>query len=209
MAEFYLIDPDVSGAEIRVDIKTEDSEKISANVSVFDLIRNKQILNKRYTSSRKILRVLSHTISNDIFRMVTGREGVFKTKITYIMSSSDKRWLYKMDWDGKNPSRIVAKGLTLSHTWSPDGRWIAFVGRKDGKNQVFMIEFNGVGTRQLTGEGNNENPTFSPDGMFIAFDSDRDGSKKIYLMNIRSGRIKRITPENVDAMNPEWSPYMK
>ncbi|MCK5287318.1 MAG: PD40 domain-containing protein, partial [Thermodesulfovibrionia bacterium] len=96
-----------------------------------------------------------------------------------------------------------------SPAWSPDGQWITFVGRKNGKSQIFMIQSDGVDLRQITEEGNNENPAFSPDGMFMAFDSDRDGNKGIYLMNINGGIQKRITPKNIKAMNPRWSPYIK
>jgi TolB protein len=340
---FYLIDPDILGAEITVKIDVAVSEAIKvirADVLVSDLIKNEEILNKRYTASRDILRTLSHSISNDIFKVITGRDGVFRTKIAYIVNSSDKKWLYIMDWDGYNAVRVVTKGLTFSQSWShdgqylvysserdknwgiylldirkyretmlfsakglnlvggispegriafssskdgspelyvmsldgsdlkkltrsfgidvspvfspdgsqiafvsdrggspqiyimdsdgtrlrrltfegsyntspvwsPDGKWIAFVGRKDSNNQIFMIKLAGSDLRQLTYNGNNENPTFSPDGMFLAFDSDRDGDKGIYLMSINGERQKRITPKDIRAMNPEWSPYFK
>jgi TolB protein len=337
---FDLVDPDIPGAEIKAHINVEISEKLKADVSVLDIVRNKEILNKRYSSSKKIMRALSHSISSDIFEVITGKKGIFRTKISYILSSSDKRTLSLMDWDGNKTMRIVTRGLTLSHSWSPDskyiiyssergrkwevyslnlrnyremmlfsskglnlvggvspdgripfssskdgspeiyvmnmksgiaqkltrsfgidispvfsadgsqiafvsdrggspqiyvmnsdgtrirrltfegsyntspawspgGQWIAFVGRKNGKNQIFMIQSDGVDLRQITEEGNNENPAFSPDGMFMAFDSDRDGNKGIYLMNINGGMQKRITPKNIKAMNPRWSPYIK
>jgi TolB protein len=337
---FDLIDPEIPGAEMKVNITANSLEKIKADVSVSDLIKNKDLLNKRYSSSKSILRSLSHTIADDIFEAVTGKKGIFRTKLTYIVSSAHKRWLYFMDWDGKNPKKIVARGLTTSHTWSPDsryvffsserkrkwkiyslnmrnysertlfsskglnvvggvspdnrisfssslsgspeiyvmnmyggaaqkitksfgidispvfspdgsriafvsdrggspqiyvmnsdgsrlrrltfegsyntspawspdGKWIVFVGRKNGKNQLFMIQSDGKDLHQITEKGNNENPTFSPNGIFIAFDSDRAGQKAIYLMNVNSGFSKRITPKNIKAMNPKWSPHIK
>jgi len=338
---FYLIDPDILGAEITAKISVETAEEIKADVTLFDLINNKEVLRKKYTASRNILRTLAHSISDDIFKEITGREGIFRTKISYIVSESDKKMLYVMDWDGYNKIRLVSKGFTLIHSWSPDsqylvyssernkmweiyslnlrnyremilfssnkgsnlvggishnnqiafssskdgspeiyvmnlngsgskkltkslgidvspvfspdgsqiafvsdrggtpqiyimdsdgtrirrltfegvyntspawspdGKWIAFVGRKNGNNQIFMIKSDSTDLRQLTENGNNENPTFSPDGMFIAFDSDRDGSKGIYLMSINGERQKRITPKDIKAMNPKWSPYIK
>ncbi len=337
---FYFIDPEIPGAEIRGTITVEVSEKIQADVVIRDLIENRKILNKRYSASPKIIRSLSHSISNDVFEAITGKKGIFRTKLSYIGSTTDRKHLYLNDWDGYNPVRIVAKGLSLSHSWtpdgysvvyssernrrwgiyllnlrdysdkvlfsseglnlvggispggkiafssskggnpeiftmnirgreaekitrsfgidvspvfspdgsqiafvsdrggspqiyrmdadgegvkrltfqgsyntspawSPDGKWIAYVGRKNGKNQIFMIQSDSADMRQLTVEGNNEGPTFSPDGMFIAFDSDREGNKGIYVMNLHNERMKRITPRNMKAMNPKWSPYFE
>ena len=337
---FYFIDPDILGAEITAKISVETAEEIKADVTLFDLINNKEVFRKKYTASRNILRTLAHSISDDIFKEITGREGIFRTKIAYIVSSYGKNSLHMMDWDGYNQTRVISIGLTLSHiwspdsqyivyssernkmweiyslnlrnyremtlfsskginlvggishnnqiafssskdgspeiyvmnlngsgskkltkslgidvspvfspdgsqiafvsdrggtpqiyimdsdgtrirrltfegvyntspAWSPDGKWVAFVGRKNGNNQIFMIKSDSTDLRQLTENGNNENPTFSPDGMFIAFDSDRDGSKGIYLMSINGERQKRITPKDIKAMNPKWSPYLK
>lgn len=338
---FNFIEHGAPGAEITIKMDIDVSAEIKTEVVVIDLVENREVLSKRYRSSKSILRTFSHTISNDIFKTVTGREGIFRTKLSYVAKSSNKKELYLMDWDGHNQIKAVSKGLTLSHSWSPDGqyivyssernrvwgiylqdlinykeymlssvnglnivggispdgrriafsssrdgnpeiytmnmygsdlkkltrstgidvspsfspdgsqivfvsdrggtpqlyimntdgtglsrltfegsyntsptwspngKWIAYVGRGNDKNQIFMIKSDGTDLRQLTTEGNNENPTFSPDGMFIAFDSDRDNTKGIYLMNISDGRVKRITPKNIEAMSPKWSPYIK
>ncbi len=336
---FYLVDPDVPGAEITVNIKAEGTAEIKADVTLLDLINNKEVFRKKYTAPKNILHSLAHSISDDIYKEVTRKDGIFRTKIAYITNVSGKNSLYIMDWDGYNPLKVVSSGLTLSHNWSPDsqyvvyssernriwaiyllnlgnyreltlfsskgtnivggistkdqiafssskdgspeiyvmnlngsnskkltkslgidvspvfspdgsqiafvsdrggtpqiytmdadgsrirrltfegdyntspawspdGKWLAFVSRKNG-NQVFIIKSDGADLRQLTDNGNNENPTFSPDGMFIAFDSDRDGNKGIYLMSVNGERQKRITPGNIKAMNPKWSPYIR
>ncbi len=80
---------------------------------------------------------------------------------------------------------------------------------KDGKNQVFVIKSDETMLRQLTFNGNNESPSFSPDGMFIAFDSDRDGKRGIYIMRLNGDEQRRITPKEIKAMSPRWSPYFK
>ncbi|MEF9475717.1 MAG: hypothetical protein L0958_03305, partial [Candidatus Mariimomonas ferrooxydans] len=49
---FYPIDPDLPGAEINVRINAGISEKIKADVLVFDLIANKAILIKSYAAPK-------------------------------------------------------------------------------------------------------------------------------------------------------------
>ncbi|MBI4847572.1 MAG: PD40 domain-containing protein [Nitrospirae bacterium] len=336
---FSLLDPDVPGAEMTVQLEVEFKEEKIVTCTVNDLIENKEIFKKQYIGKNS--RAIAHTISNDIYKIVTGNNGVFRTAISYLVQSAKEgRGLYLMEWDGANAVRLISSGLTTSHSWSgdgllllysaerankwaiyyldmqdfrekvmftskglnivggvspknevsfssskdgsseiyvagvdgsnlrkltrsfgidvspvfspdgskiafvsdrggspqiyvmdsnggfvrritfegsyntspawsPDGKWIAYVGQKDSKNQLFMIQSDSSVLRQLTLDGNNETPSFSPDGLFLAFDSDRDGSRGIYIMRTNGGEQRRITPKNVKAMSPKWSPYLK
>ena len=89
--------------------------------------------------------------------------------------------------------------------WSPDGRTIAFAGRREGKFHIFSMPAKGGNVRQLTFEGSNEDPAWSPDSRYIAFSSNRRGRKKIFLMDL-SGRWKiQLTDGVGDDTSPSWS----
>ena len=339
---FSFVAPEVPGAEVivRSDVSVSGDE-ITALWSIVDLIENNEVVKKRTSASKKSIRAIAHNISNEVYKYVTEKEGVFRTKISYLVSSSQgSKDLYLMDWDGYNSIKVIPIGLTSSHAWSyhsdflmyssernrdwkiylldlknfkekllfssnglnlvgnssprdeivfssskdgnseiyminknggnlrklttsfgidvspaftpdgsriafvsdrggspqiyimhsngsgirritfegsyntspawsPDGTWLAYTGTKDGKNQVFVIKSDGTMLRQLTSVGNNESPSFSPDGMFIAFDSDRDGKRGIYVMRLNGDEQRRITPKDIKAMSPRWSPYFK
>ncbi|RMD52126.1 MAG: hypothetical protein D6828_06225 [Nitrospirae bacterium] len=103
---------------------------------------------------------------------------------------------------------MTMKGsYNTSPVWSPNGDYIAYVGRIAGHNQIFLLEYSTLLTKQLTKYGDNEHPSFSPDGMFITFDSNRDGIKSVYTMRINGEAQRRITPLSVDTSYPVWSPY--
>lgn len=337
---FSDVSPNIPGAEIRIDIGTEASEGLEASVTVTDMVEGGNILQKNYAASGKIVRALSHNIANDIFKIVTGRDGIFRTQIAYIADSAGKKELYMMDWDGYGSRRIVSSRLATSHNWSYDGKYIvyssegnkkwtiylidlmgagketlfqseglnlagnissgnrltfssskdgspeiyvmdikkknpekitrsygidvspvfspdaskiafvsdrsgapqiyimnsdgggvrrvtfegnyntspawspdgsrlAYAGRINGKNQIFVIKSDGTDMRQLTDTGSNEEPAFSPDGLLIAFDSDRDGRRGIYIMRANGEGQLRITPRELTARAPRWSPYKK
>jgi TolB protein len=87
-----------------------------------------------------------------------------------------------MSSEGRRTNRLTFEGsYNTSPAWSPDGKWISYVGRTNGKNQIFMLKSDGTDLRQLTFEGNNEGPSFSPDGLFLAYDSDSEGKRGIYI----------------------------
>ena len=126
--------------------------------------------------------------------------------IAFVSDRGGSPQIYIMRRDGADARRITFEGsYNTSPCWSPKGDKIIFSGRR-GTNQIFMVNPDGTGLTQLTSQGNNEEPSFSPDGRYIAFSSDREGGKGIYIMRANGENQKRITPRNLKANGPRWSP---
>jgi len=336
---FSFVDANIRGAELIANLDVDVAGGLKVILSVRDLVENREVLKKRYIASS--IRPLAHSIADDIYYVATGKTGIFRTKISYLVSTTaGRKELRLMDWDGQTSVTISSKGLTSSHSWtqngkyllysaererkwkiyildlmkykemvlyssvglnlvggtspddviafsssrdgsseiylidvygkgftkltmalgidvspvfspdgkriafvsdrggtpqiytmdangmgirrltfegsyntspawSPDGKWISYVGRNNGKNQIFMVKSDGTEVRQLTFSGNNENPSFSPDGLFLAYDSDREGKKGVYIRRLHTEGDKRITPGDINATSPKWSPYFK
>lgn len=127
--------------------------------------------------------------------------------IAFVSDRGGTPQIYIMDKVGYNIHRITYSGsYNTSPSWSPRGDLIAFSGRREGKNQIFIVRPDGSDTKMLTSDGNNEEPSFSPDGRFIAFTSDRGGKKGIYMMRADGEAQRRVTPPEVEAYAPRWSP---
>jgi TolB protein len=126
--------------------------------------------------------------------------------IAFVSDRGGSPQIYVMRRDGSEVKRVSFEGsYNTSPSWSPKGDKIVFSGRR-GANQVFTVNPDGTELIQLTSEGNNEEPSFSPDGRYITFSSDRDGVKGIYIMRANGEAQKRITPRNLRAYGPRWSP---
>jgi len=316
-----------------------EGKEISARASLYDVLEGETVMQKGYTTSSEFIRLLAHSIANDVYYLLTGEKGVFKTKLIFAGEDNHGKGIYQTDWDGARMHRLTSGGnaimslrwsrdgskivysaernrewgiylldlkkriehrifsskginiagdfthngeqiiissskegnpelykidirdgkiikLTSSHgidvspsvspdggqiafvsdrggtpqiylmkidgsgirrltfegsyntspSWSPRGDKIAFSGRS-GSNQIFLINPDGTGLTQLTSHGNNEEPSFSPDGRYIAFTSDRDGKKAVYIMRANGEAQKKISPPNMKAYCPRWSPY--
>jgi len=126
--------------------------------------------------------------------------------IAFVSDRGGSPQIYVMLRDGSDIKRITFEGsYNTSPYWSPKGDKIVFTGRR-GTNQIFIINPDGTGLAQLTSHGNNEDPSFSPGGRYITFSSDRDGSTGIYIMRANGESQRRITPKNLKASGPRWSP---
>ena len=93
-------------------------------------------------------------------------------------------------------------------SWSPDGNFIAFVGKKGTYDQIFILN---VFNRKIARRYNPEfedvlSPAYSPDGTKIAFAGIKRERRDIYVMDVASGAITRVTDDFYSDGYPNWSP---
>ncbi|MBI5674429.1 MAG: PD40 domain-containing protein [Nitrospirae bacterium] len=203
---FSDVAPEIPGAEIRIEIEAQVSENMDVYVTVTDMIEGVNILQKIYSASTNIIRALAHNAANDIFKAVTGRNGIFRTQIAYISVSDGKKELYMMDWDGYNPRRIVSSRLALSHNWSYDGNYIAYSSEGNKKWTIYLIDLMGAEKETLfQSEGLNLAGNISSGSRF-AFSSSKDGSPEIYVMDINKKIPEKLTKSYGIDVSPAFSP---
>jgi TolB protein len=63
--------------------------------------------------------------------------------------------------DGVTRQITFGEGTNESPAWSPNGRHLAFVSSRAGRNQIFTVDRDGRNVRQITKDGNNSTPNWS------------------------------------------------
>jgi Tol biopolymer transport system component/imidazolonepropionase-like amidohydrolase len=95
--------------------------------------------------------------------------------------------------------------------WSPDGKWIAYFGYRDGGYDLWAIAPDGSQQHKLTwGPYDDREPAWSHDGTRIAFSSERGnplgGSYNIWVNDVGSGELRQLTHSQAENSMPSWSP---
>ncbi|HEU5088736.1 MAG TPA: prolyl oligopeptidase family serine peptidase, partial [Roseiflexaceae bacterium] len=103
-------------------------------------------------------------------------------------------------------------GWIETPSYSPDGRWIAYVRVTVDKvanryrRAIWLQATQGGAARRLTTGGNDSEPCWNNDSSMLAFVSDRADKPQIYTIRIDGGEARRLTNCANGAHSPAWSP---
>jgi dipeptidyl aminopeptidase/acylaminoacyl peptidase len=87
-----------------------------------------------------------------------------------VWSTKKKLWLASVD--GKQQAKEVAsvQGTAVEPKWSPDGKHIVFVSRREGHSLIAIYDFGGDSIRYMAPSVDRDSmPRWSPDGNWIVF----------------------------------------
>ena len=122
-------------------------------------------------------------------------------------ADSDVSIVYTVPTTGGIPKRITAKGPSYLHGWSPDGRWLVYVGQRNDDFDIYRISVDGGDeTRLTTTPGLDDGPEYTPDGRYIYFNSARTGRMQIWRMRPDGSDQQQITNDDFNNWFPHISP---
>ncbi|HJP60121.1 MAG TPA: hypothetical protein VJ865_08975, partial [Gemmatimonadaceae bacterium] len=112
--------------------------------------------------------------------------------------------VYTVPVTGGVPKRVTAKGPSYLHGWSPDGRWLVYVGERNDEFDIYKIPVGGGDEIRLTSaRGLDDGPEYTPDGRYIYFNSARTGRMQIWRMRPDGSDQRQITNDNFN----NWFPH--
>lgn len=164
-----------------------------------------------FTVTAARLRGLAHYIADQVFLKITGKRGIFSTKLAYVLVSQQATYPYQLqvaDYDGFNPQTIFrSRQPIMSPTWSPDGKSIAYVTFAKGRAAIYVNDLRTGGRRLISRQfGVNGAPAFSPDGSRMALALSRQGHVNIFIKQLSTGKLQQVTNNWSINTEPVWSP---
>jgi len=128
-----------------------------------------------------------------------------------ISSEPTEDWLtstvYLLPIAGGEPKQITTGRPSFWHGWSPDGKTLAFVGRRNDEFDIYTIPATGGDERRITTcKGLDDGPDYSPDGAFIYYNSFCSGRMQIWRMRPDGSQPEQLTNDQYANWFPHPSP---
>jgi TolB protein len=199
----------VLGAELVIKGHVRQTgEGLSVVVTVYDVFDGRKLLKKLYRAEEALIRPLSHSISNDIYKAVTGQDGVFRTKIAFVARNDNEHSLYLMDWDGKRAKPLgIKSSLIMTPHWSDEGRRLLYSAERHRRWGIYILDFDeGVERTVFRERATNIAGDFFPGGREFVLSSSLDGTPDIYIYNLKNKKLRRVTSLKGIAVSPSVSP---
>jgi len=108
---------------------------------------------------------------------------------------------------GPTPVRVTPEAPSFWHGWSPDGRTLAYVGRRGGEWDVYTIPAAGGAERRLTTcPGLDDGPDYAPGGEWIYYNSVCSGTMQIWRVRPDGRGAEQLTRDAYSNWFPHPSP---
>jgi TolB protein len=180
---------------------------IQLEIRLFDTYKGEMLFGKRYGGSMDNLREMIHRFCSDMVYRLTGRRGLFKSRIVFINKADGKNSIYTCAFDGEDVRHILTSpAITLFPAFSPEGRSIAYTSYARGSPEIIIMDLETEAVERIALGGISITPTWIPGGGKLAASLSMTGDEEIYLLTEQGKIDKRLTNSWGIDVSPSFSP---
>jgi TolB protein len=154
----------------------------------------------RNVSERQLRRV-AHQFANGVLEAITGKPGVFDTRVAYSFSQGPgAKGIGLVDMDGANRTGYIGNGsINMLPSWGFGG--VLYTSFKEGKPDIYFGK-----TKLSKDEGHYRKVAVSPDGSSMVASIAYGGQSDLYLLSKDGAVLKNLTNSPADEVAPTISP---
>jgi eukaryotic-like serine/threonine-protein kinase len=126
-------------------------------------------------------------------------------RIVHASAETGNQDIWSMDEQGRNSTRLSFNDYTEADpVVSSDGRYIVYVGYKQGRGHIWRMNADGTDQRQITNGKAEDSPDISPDGKWIVYHCEESSTDHLCKIPIEGGPPTKLTTET--SIQPNISP---
>ncbi len=174
---------------------------------LFDPFKGTLLVGKVYTGYIVDIRKMIHRFAGEVAHKLTGKKGIFTSKIAFVSKLGKHKEIFVCDFDGYNPIQIThEKSIVLSPSWSSDGKYLAYTSFARGKPDIYIKNLQANRGFVVNFKGINITPAWLPGKFEFAACLSFSGDQEIYLLTGKGKIIKRLTQSWGIDVSPAFSP---
>lgn len=208
LPELNFINWTTVGAELLITGGIQmDGAGIAVELRLFDTIKAKLVVGKRYRGQIKDQRDIARRFSSEVMKALTGRAGFFYSTLAFVSNGSGHKEIYTCDFDGTNVRQLTKKrSITSFPAWSSDKRYLAFTSFANGPSQVFIRNMQSGRETHAAFKGVQIAPAWLPKRFELSAALSFTGDQEIYMLTGNGKMIKRLTNSRGIDVDASWSP---
>ena len=181
---------------------------LEVEIRLYDVFWGRQVMGKRVLGKIDEHRALMHRLGNEIILLLTGRKGMFLSKLAFVGTSTGNKEIYVSDYDGHNVQQITSdKSIALFPRFSPSGDKIIFSSYKDGGAMLYLKDRGSDKVKRISArKGLNIGASWAPDGKRVALTLSHGDNPDIYTIDLKGKIIDHIINHWGDDLSPSFSP---
>jgi TolB protein len=181
---------------------------LKLEMRLFDTFKGERLIGKRYPRNKPgNYRAAVLKFCGEVIQHLTGTSGLFDSRIAFISTGTGAKEIWTCDFDGYAPRNITRTGkITLSPSWSSDGKYLAYTDYKRGKPDLYIKDLAGKKGWVVDKEGSNITPCWVPGQFSLAATHSFSGDPEIYMLTGTGKIIKRLTRNRGIDVSPTFSP---
>ncbi len=184
-----------------------DGDSLQMEFRLMDTYKGQLLYGKRYKGGINDQRIMVRRFCSDIIYFLTGKRGLFESKVAFISTTTGNKEVYVCDFDGYNPQRVTqTKSITLNPAWSPDGSFLAYTSYQKGKPDIYITNLQKNRANIIAYKGINITPAWVPGKDLIAATLSFEGDEEIYLLDLSGKVVERLTNSWGIDVSPTFSP---
>ncbi len=181
--------------------------RLTLELRLFDTFKARRILGKKYSGPPSDQRRMILRFCSEVIKYLTGKSGVFASKIAFVATGTGNKEIYSCDFDGYNRQQVTRNhSITLFPAWSSSGRYLAYTSYKGGKPDLYIKNLAEMQETAVVRPGINITPAWVPGKFELAATMSFSGDQEIYLLTGSGKIIKRLTRMRGSDVSPTWSP---
>src|SRR3989344_1796243 len=192
----------------------ERGKILTVRFKFWDVYEQSLSVEFEFKTDMKHWRRIAHLTANKIYKVITGEEGHFDTRIIYVSERGPQKKRIKrlaiMDQDGANHKYLTnGDASVITPRFSPNSQKIVYMSYETHLRQAKVHQLDlETGKTSLVGifEGITYAPRFSPDGSKVIMSQAYKGSSSLYEVDLATQKAKRLTTDDVIDTSPCYSP---